>query len=153
MSWVNTAKITLMFTMFSCFFYLKHTIFKKFLSRSVFCVCRKYISLKENLLIARPPMLRAIWTLLVSSAPHNPECQPESAAASVGSGHRRTATADGAQHGAEVQTPTPARISQQWFHMSQARISNFSPSINEDWQEVMQHNSTDGAIITYDIVQ
>lgn len=44
-------------------------------------------------------------------------------------------------------------ISQQRSHMSQARVSNFSPSINEHWQEIMQHGSTDGVIITYDIVQ
>lgn len=44
-------------------------------------------------------------------------------------------------------------ISQQRSHMSQARVSNFSPSINEHWQEIMQHGSTDGVIITYDIIQ
>lgn len=135
MSWINTIKTTLMFRMFPVFD-LNHKIV--FLSRSVFCVCyRKHILLKENLLIALPLMLRAIWTRLVSSVPITRNVslsrqQPPWGQA-TGDGHSRWSSArrwSPTPH--QPPLPTPHPISQQRFHMSRACISNFSRALAED---------------------
>lgn len=135
MSWINTIKTTLIFRMFPVFDLKHKTVF---LSRSVFCVCyRKHILLKENLLIALPLMLRAIWTLLVSSVPITRNVslsrqQPPWGQA-TGDGHSRWSSArrwSPTPH--QPPLPTPHPISQQRFHMSRACISNFSRALAED---------------------
>lgn len=65
------------------------------------------------------------------------------------------ATADGAQHGAEVQLPTnpPSQPHTQSLSSGFTCRGRALAISHEHWQKIMQHNSTDGVIITYDTVQ